>query len=304
MLKLVRQLHNGGRWREILDLHLDDSAPAQDRAWLLMAQAVAHEKTATDAAGYRAALTHAAAAVTLTEPGSFPWVWGQHMVACFAADLGMYKQVEHAAICFLEAAGGHPHTAGVSAHVRASLGRSRAAQRRYGDAISLYREALTTAADPALRERIQLLLVWAYAKAGDTSAAFAECPSEVRHVSPALLHAAMAAVLAHAGDWAGAQQAAKAALPYYQNHAPLDVVEHAELAMILRRAAQALGNHTQAKFWRLHTSLCFFGWQEAFVSNLLPTLPQKGGEGYNEAADCAGYGPVGHDRMGLLGVLG
>lgn len=302
MLQVIKQMEQQGRWTEIrqqastLLAGLEGDALARG----YLATSKAFELTATSPADYRTALAHARAAVASALQGGLMHTWALARVAAYSADMGLYRAAEATACAFLERLPVNPGAAPMEPYALFALGRAQASRRCFADAARTFRRALAGTGE--IFERIQLHLAWTLAEAGQVRDAFDSIPSTVEHVPAEHVSAAMAAVLAASGDWAGAQLHAKAALRAHEaNRCPIfDTIQAAELALIIHRAAVALGQ-TQAMF-SLHSAAILAGWNEGLILALLPTLRPKGGASYNAAASSCG--PAGHQRTGLRGCVG
>lgn len=303
MLADIKRMEAAGQWAEIRQLSESILVDLEgtEMARGLIALAVAHEKTATTAAEYRCALAYARRAVAVATTGSFMATWALHLVSCYAADLGLLEEAKQAAAAFLGALPAHPGARHVAPWVLFALGRVRHYQGRYAVAMELFDRALNTGAAGEIGERIRLFMAWTLAESGQAYAAAQVLPAHVEHVPQGHVSAAMAVIAATVGDWLGARTHALAALRSRGEWATYDTVQAAELTLILRRAAQALGHHGQARVWALHTAAIIGGWNAAL--RLLPTLRPKGGGEYHDAAAVRGL-PAGYHRAGLRGAVG
>lgn len=303
MQQEIKRLELAGEWDELN--RLAETLPSGDSlARVYIALSKLAEDRATTGAEYRQALGFAQKAAAAADQGGLMWTWAQGRTAALSADLGMYPAAERAACAFLDALPGNPKAEALAPYARYALGRVRANQRRFLDAVAFYQEA-KCATGSTFAERIQLAIVWAYAQAGQVVKAVEECPARVEPAHQGLLHAATAIILAKAGDWQSARTAAKAALPYYTgpHYMPCDLVEAAELCLILKAAAHHLGDTQQAAVWS-HIAFNLFGGNGDVLTCLLPMLPMEGGVRFAEAASPARGLPSGHHRCGLRGVCG
>jgi tetratricopeptide (TPR) repeat protein len=301
----LKQLERDQNWAEIrrLSCSLPDDLAGDDLARWYLSSSTALEKSAAGPFEYRMALDQARAAVASAVRGGLMHTWSMARVAAYGADLGMYDLARESALSFLHQLPVHEEAHRIEPWARFALGRAYASPRyrRYGAAVAEYDRALAWAPEE-LAERITLAKVWALAQAGDVSAAAVALPETVTHTHIHSLLAAKAVVLAAAGDWSGAHQLARAAIAGYAVAPIFDVIEAAELSLILRRSAQVLGNAAEATGWALHTTALLRRWNAGLVHDLLPTLRPEGGTFFDAAA--SHRGSAGHDRCGLRGTVG
>lgn len=303
MLALVKRLESEGLWSEIRQLNSAGAAnlPPADSARVLLSLSKAYEETATGGDDYRKALHFAKLALMASPAESLIRTWSLQAVAALAADLGQHKHAEQASLAFLEAVQRQPDATVLLSWVRFALGRSKASQRRYTEAVTLFRQALGTA-EGALAERIRLHISWTLAEAGRVTEAFAALPDRLAYLPPGYLHAASAVVFAATEDWQNARLHALAAL---ESRAAgewqvYDTVQAASMYAVLKRSAQATGHHGQALIWHMRSTETLSRWSAGL--DLLPDLPTGGGELFEVTPPRAGA--AGHARTGLRGVIG
>ena len=304
MLDRLRELKQQGRWAEIRAIAPDilTHLAGDDKAKALLWLSQAYEETASTAAEYRTALSHAKASFSAAVPGGLMHTWAAGRVAALASDLGDFSTAISAGITFLDQLPQHPDAGVLKPWAYFALGQSLYYRRRdYVGSIRWFRLAVSSGTGE-IRERSTLWLGWALAASGQVGEATSALPETIKHVSVGQLSAARAAVAYAAGDWQGARSHATIALLEYKSGAwPIyDSIQVAELYLILAKAAQRLGLQTQAARWFIESATILARWNAAF--RLVPTLRERGGDWIN-AADCS-CGPAGDKRCGLLGVVG
>lgn len=303
MLEHIKQLEQAGDWAE---LHrLAETLPHGDTlARVHLALTLYHEQGATNGKEYRKALQHARLATATADAGSLLYVWSFSKSAAYAADLGDYRGAEQDAHAFLRLKSSQPDAERNIAVVYFALARAAHYGRRYGEAVTYWRLASETAPFEELRERARLHLVWTLAESGNVAGAVDALPQAVAHVAEGHLCGARAVVSAALGDWEGARTHALAALRswFAGEWKVFDVVEIAELLLVLKSAALHMGAYKQAATWYIYSAANLAGWNEALMPLLVPTLPPEGGEHPHAASSSCG--PSGYRRTGLLGTVG
>lgn len=304
MLEQLKAMEAAGQWMEIrqIDVTTLTGLDGDQLARAYLATSKAWELTATTADEYRTALAHAKTGLSVATVGGLMHTWLLARVAAYSADLGDYRTAEITATAFLKAQGAHPSASSIAPWASYALGRTRATQRRFPEAIAIYEQTKSASAGE-FAERIQLAIVWALAQAGRVSAAVAACPARLEHLPDAYLQAASAIILAKSGDWQGARLAAKTAIHAYTTAPVYDLVEAAELVLILRHAATALGDTDGTASWASHIAAPLCRGTAGITNALLPTLRPEGGAEFEHAA-VSRCGSAGDQRRGLLGVVG
>lgn len=299
----LKAMEQSGQWSEIrqlgaavLDGHEGD---ALSRALLALGSAFEH--TATGAADYRQALAFAQAAVASAERGGLLHTWSIARVAAYAADLGLYQVAMQAAATFLDALPRHEAAQRIAPWVLYALGRVRASQRRYSEAAGIWRLVIGTAPDE-LAERARLHLAWTLAESGRLADAYSVLPTAAEYCPSALLEAARAVLCAAAHNWQGVIEHGRAYLNDAGALPVCDTIQTAEICLLMHRATNALGQHSQAEVWLRKAAAVLSCWNRALMQHLVPTLQGEGGAWHNAAVSrCGGAGTK---RTGLRGVLG
>jgi hypothetical protein len=302
MMELIKQLEHAGNVAELR--RLVETMPAGDElARALIALSKLQEDAARSGAEYHQALAFAQQAVTAAVPGNLMETWALGRTAALAADLGQDTLACRASSAFMAQLESNPGAEVLAPWVWASLARVRARQGHYAAAVTLWRRVIS-AAGGELAERAQLHLVWTLAEAERSREAADVLPSSVQFVSVGHLSAARAVVAASAGDWPGARLQARIAIRHHAagEWAIYDTRQAAELCLILKRAAQVMGQAAEAAVWALHSAALIAGWDAGIMSDLLQSLRPEGGAHLHAAA--SHRGPAGHHRCGLRGVVG
>lgn len=302
MLEHIKTLEQRGAWQEIrtsgLALCAGLEGDALARVYLSLSKA--HEETATGSGDYLKGLEFAKLALSSATPGTQLHAWSLARCAAMSADAGEYKGAERFALEFLRV--DHTEAETMLPYALFALGRAQSRFGRHSDAITSLKQALSVASGE-LRERVQLTLCRAYARAGKLSDAVSVCPNEVQFVSIGKPHATRALIYANCRDWQAAQLEGRLALSYinrgeFRTH---DVIEVAELLLTLKVAAHALGQHREAAVWLVQTAALLSSWGAGLVIPLLSTLLVKGGDFDAATSHC---GPAGSARCGLRGAVG
>ncbi|MGE5507664.1 MAG: tetratricopeptide repeat protein [Chitinophagales bacterium] len=305
LLELIRSLEQAGRWAEIRTSGESflASADASERARVLLALSKAWEETAAGVVDYRTAVRYTVATMDAAGAGSFLHVWALHRLACQLSDLGDFAGAERAAQGFFAALPDHPRAEAVVPWVNFHMGRIRYHQRSYPEA-AMWFERAAAAGDGELRERAVLFLVWARARAGHLAQAAEVLPESVQHVSDGHLRAAKAFLYACASDWPHAAQEARSALRHFSagEWRVFDIVQAAELCLILKNAAHAMGERSQAMAWMNKAAALLSRWNLDLLVDLVLTLRVEGGGSIDAAA--SHRGPAGHHRCGTRGSVG
>lgn len=306
MLEQIKAWERAGQWVEIRSNEhiILSTLTGSDLARALLAIGKAYEVTAATAAEYRTALRHTEAILDLMPAGSLIHTWALHRIAAERADLGDFAGAQRAALAFIADLPNHPAAEAVAPYAYAALGRAHHYGRRPAAAIPLFRRALLANVGGEFQERVQLLLVWSLAAAGRIYEAFGEIPSDVEHISRGHLFGAVARVCLAARDWHGAHSNARLALRSFDagEWLPYDLLQAAELCLILKRASLALGCSFEAAVWFDQAAVFALG-NADLMAVLAATLGRIGGE-WPEAATVSRGLPAGHKRCGLLGAVG
>lgn len=271
------------------------------RAYLIISQA--HEKTSSTGDDYRLSLVYARCAIAAANEDSLYHVWAHGRLAALSADMGNYGDAIRFGKQFLDLVSNQPSASVMVPYAWFAIGRAESRLKHHGKAIQSLKTALETA-DGELAERIRITLARTYARAGFTTAAVIALPENVEYVSEGKLQAARSIILAKCGDWKGAQSQAQAALSNVKNGESrvYDAIETAELYLVLKACAQALGNHGCAGFWFARFALTLSAWNATLITTLPSTIAMGGGERVDE--ETSHRGCAGHHRCGVRGTVG
>lgn len=307
LLQQLKTMEQAGQWSEIRAMGKDalSGLEGSELARGLLAVGKAYEVTATGAADYRHALALTTGILEAVPADHLLRTWALHRIAALRADLGDIDGAEKAASEFLAGLAIHPQAQVVAPWALAAMGRVRHYQGRPGEAVAWFTRALKGDMPEAMRERVQLLLVWSLAASGRVTEAFAATPPDVLHISRGHLFAAIARTCLAARDWQGAAVNARVALRSYDagEMLPFDLVQAAELCLISKRAATEGGRPDQAAVWLRKSAILLSQWNDAILFTLVPTLGMEGGEWIEAVTRSRGV-PAGYKRVGLQGVVG
>jgi len=230
---------------------------------------------------WREALEAAHACLDLAEPGSVLYLWALHMLACTYVDAGMPHRARPYALAYLSQAAGNPQLEPYTPYVVRAMGHIAFQERRFLSAFRWFSHAhalFSAKGDFAQAAVSSQAMALALVRAGRPRQARAAL--EDRSLFPAdrayLFDSAMAAILAAECRYEDALVFGRAALQAIGRRQSLDLVDAAEVALVLADALRHLNQVDEASAMLYHAAAfaALQGWK---LESLLRLNERAGG---------------------------
>lgn len=251
----------------------------------------AYFATAQSPADWRAARHHGQECLRLAAAGSYWRAWSMQALSAVYSNLGRPSETSVYAKAFLKEVAKHPALQDGIPFAWQHLARAARLVGQFDRAIHCYRVAIngfTAVSNDHEAHRTQLHVVWALLKAGRTSGAQMEVPSNPMPGEEPFWRATRALLAANRGDWGLAWE--EATIAQQGPWAPNDSLVAVEMCLLLSQISLRFGARAEATSWTKRATELSSRQDQGLFTRLVLAARAEGGDFF---AAVASYGSGG-----------